>query len=88
MDFFPAVTLNTPINNTNSSTATNLLNCTPSDDVNLVNNSLILDGALNETNSSGINATLYTFEKVLSEGEHNWTCRPADNRSQFTEAGI
>ncbi len=45
----PEVTLNKPDNNTVFQTNTISMNCTVSDEVNLVNVSLILDGELNET---------------------------------------
>ncbi len=44
-----------------------------SDNSAVVNVSIFLDGVLNETNSSGINNTNYTFIKYMAEGSHNWT---------------
>ncbi|KKN21507.1 hypothetical protein LCGC14_0924720 [marine sediment metagenome] len=84
----PIVTLNKPDNNTIFLTNEISMNCTVSDDINLVNVSLILDGVVSETNSSGINNSLYNFDKVLSLGDHNWTCRGADNESKVTTADV
>ncbi len=80
------VTLNSPANNTNLTTNDVDLNCTVSDTINLVNVSLILDGVLNETNSSGLNNSLYNFNKIVSVEPHNWTCRGANNDSGVTTA--
>ena len=85
---FPIVTLNAPTNNTISTTNEIAFNCTASDDVNLTNVSLILDGVVNETNSSGINNTNYIFDKILAIGNYNWTCNATDNRSQTTSPPI
>ncbi|KKK57041.1 hypothetical protein LCGC14_3058480, partial [marine sediment metagenome] len=51
----PTVTLNKPDNNTVFEIVTINMNCTVSDNLNLVNVSLILDGVINETNTTGIN---------------------------------
>ena len=83
----PIITLNKPDNSTVFEIATINMNCTVSDDINLINVSLILDGVISETNSSGINNSLYNFEKVLSGGDHNWTCRAANNESEVVTAG-
>ena len=84
----PEVTLEKPDNNTRFTTTNINMNCTVSDEVNLINNSLILDGIVNETNSSGINNSLYNFEKTVSIDEHNWTCRGANNISGVTTADV
>ena len=83
----PIVTLNSPTNNTNFTDANSIpFNCTASDNTNLINVSFMLDGVVNETNSSGLNDTFYTFDKILSAGPHNWTCRAVDERSVVTTA--
>ncbi len=84
--FGPVVVLNKPDNNTNFTTNSISMNCTASDSVNLVNVSLLLDGVVNETNSSGINNSLYNFDKIVSIDEHNWTCRAANNKTGVTTA--
>ncbi len=81
----PIITLNDPANNTIFQTNEISLNCTGSDDINLVNVSLILDGVVNETNTPA-NNTLTNFDKIVSVEDHNWTCRAADNNSQVTTA--
>ncbi len=49
----PTVTLNSPIDYYNSTSPSVTFNCSASDDINLVNVSLLIDGVVNETNSSG-----------------------------------
>ncbi len=83
----PDVTLNNPSNNTNSVTNNIYFNCTASDDVNLLNVSFMLDGAVNETDTAGTNKK-YTFNKILADGSYDWSCRAANNNSQFTTPGI
>ncbi|KKN14980.1 hypothetical protein LCGC14_0990600 [marine sediment metagenome] len=84
-DAAPTITLDDPPNNTVFTTNEISFNCTGSDDQNLVNVSLILDGEVNETNTPA-NNTLTNFDKIVSIEEHNWTCRAADNNSQVTTA--
>lgn len=85
-DHSPIVTLNSPIDNYNSTSQTIVFNGTVSDDINLVNVSLYIDGVLNETNSSGINNSNYIFTKIIVDGSHNWTYSATDNASQTTTA--
>lgn len=82
----PNVTLDSPINNTNQTTNSVEFNCTVWSVSAVVNVSLMLDGVVNETNSTGINNSVYTFTKILSEGNTFWTCRGADDNSKFTTA--
>lgn len=83
----PVVNLDSPINAFNSSSKTIIFNGTASDDKKLINVSLILDGIINETNSSGLNNSLYTFViSNLAEGNHNWTIEAVDNESQSITA--
>ena len=84
--FPPIVTLNSPIDTYNTTNPEITFNATVSDDQNLTNVTLIIDGIDNETNSSGINNTDYLFTKTLSEGGHNWTIRAFDNDSLSTTA--
>ena len=81
----PTVTLNDPPNNTNFTTNEVSINCTASDDINLVNVSGLIDGVVIGTNTPA-NNTLTNFIDTLSVGVHNWTCRAADNESQVTTA--
>ncbi len=72
----PNVTLNTPLNNTNSSTSTITFNATVRDPTSaILNVSFILDGVVNETNVTGVNGSAYLFTKTLSPGNHNWSVR-------------
>ena len=77
----PIVTLETPTNDTNSTTNEITFNCTALDYINLVNVSLMLDGVVNETNSSGLNNSVYSFTKILAEGDTYWTCEGCNNVS-------
>jgi len=55
------------------------------DDINLTSVSVYLDGVLNQTNSSGLNNSLYNFLlENLAEGWHNWSITATDNNSQST----
>ena len=44
------------------------------------NATLYIDGVLNETNTTGINGT-YIIQKILGEGEHNWSVLGFNNES-------
>ncbi len=82
----PDVTLNSPADNAKLTNQTVIFNCTASDNIQLVNVSLFIEGLINETNSSGINNSDYLFPRVLVDGNHNWTCQATDNESQITTA--
>lgn len=72
------ITLNDPINAFNTTAPLIAFNGTASDDTAVINVSLFLDGTLNETNSSGLNNTNYSFLKTFIEGNHNWTMEVCD----------
>ena len=83
----PNITLEKPDNGTVFLTDSISMNCTVFDLIgSVINVSLILDGVVSETNSSGINNSLYNFDKVLSLGDHNWTCRAFDDDSDSATA--
>jgi hypothetical protein len=82
-DNLPSITLNFPPGGVSVSTDYMYINCSATDDINLVNVSVYLDGILNQTNSSGLNNSVYIFNLTgLTIGEHNWTCEAYDNSSQ------
>jgi len=84
-DNSPTATLNTPVDTTNLTTSSVDFNCSAYDDVNLVNVSLMIDGVVDQTNTSGINNTNYIFTKTgLTNGNYNWSCQAYDNNSQST----
>ncbi len=85
-DSSPIVTLNSPIDTYNSTSKTITFNATLSDDINLMNGSLYLNGIINETNSSGFNGTYYIFDKTFNDGDYNWTIEAFDNNSKSTTA--
>ncbi len=73
-----AITLLVPINAFNTTNPSIIFNGTASDDTAVINVSLFLNGVLNETNSSGLNNTNYSFTKNLAEGNGNWTMQVCD----------
>ncbi len=77
-----AITLNSPVNNFNSSTPSIEFNCsvTTVGGVQINNLSLILDGVINETVTFGIpvNSSTQIFTKNISEGSHTWNCQTVD----------
>ncbi len=83
---FPEITLNTPVDTTNFTTDTiNFGGEVVSENVNLiVNVSLIIDDIYNETNTSGINNSNYTFTKTLADEDYTWTYEACNNVSQCT----
>jgi len=84
----PIVNLNSPVDFFNSSSFVMNLNCSAGDDINLTNISLYGNWSagwhLNETNSTGINDTSYTFTPELTtdgDGDYIWNCFACDNSS-------
>ncbi len=76
LNFFirgPTITLNSPVDNFNSTNQTIDFNGTVVSSVGIINVTLFIDGIVNETNSSGINNTDYLFTKIIADGNHNWT---------------
>lgn len=84
----PTVTLNAPANNTNSTNATIIFNATVSDDSFIQNVSLLIDGVINQTNTTNANNSPYYFATSLPDGTHNWTYQAFDNNSVSTTAAI
>ncbi len=66
------VTLNSPIDNFGTSSPTIEFNGSAVSELGVINVTLILDDVFNETNTSGINDTYYTFTKTFGEGIHTW----------------
>ncbi len=85
----PTTTLNSPINNLNTSDTTIIFNFTSTDETSsTLNCSLILDSVKNQTNTSVHNSTLTTFTITnLPNGEHNWSinCTDSAGNSNITE---
>jgi len=50
--------------------------------------SLLIDGVVNETNSSGLNNTAYIWTKSFTDEDYNWTCSAVDNDSATTTQGV
>ena len=77
------INLDNPANTTNFTTNDITFNATIFDNTNITNVSFILDNQYNETNTTaGVNNSVYTFNKIISEGDHWWTmeaCNFDDN---------
>lgn len=81
------VSLNAPVDQFNTSSTIVYLNGTASDDTAIINVSLYLDGALNQTNSSPYNNTLTPFTVNLADGSYNWSLKACDSLSCLFTAG-
>ena len=80
----PTVTLNSPIENYNSSIISMIFNCSAYDNFNLVNVTLYGNWTgnfiANSTNSSGLNNSDYIFTNTIAEGYgYEWNCYACDN---------
>lgn len=74
----PSITLNSPVDNLKSITASIIFNCTGADNIGLANVSLYINNILNATNTPA-NNTPTTFSKTLIDGTHTWNCQACDN---------
>ncbi len=79
----PAVTLNSPLDNTYSNNPIQIFNCSATDEINLANITLYGSWSggwhANETNDvTGISNST-TFTKTLSDGSYIWNCMVYDN---------
>ena len=83
LDAGPLIILNSPADNLETTNNSIFFNGTviSRNFKTIVNVSLIIDGVVNETNSSGINNSEYIFTKTLSFDTHNWTYESCDNSS-------
>lgn len=79
----PQVTLNSPAANLNTTSNSITFNVTVTDDIQVENVTFYINGAVNETNSSGYNGT-YIFPRTLGDGSYNWSILAFDNESQST----
>ncbi len=84
----PSVTLISPANNFETTDGNITFLCFVQAPVNISNVSFILDGVINQTNTTGTNATNYSFNKAIDFGDHNWTCSATNNISQTTNATL
>jgi hypothetical protein len=77
------VTLNSPVNYYNSSSTNVTFNCSSTDDLGVLNLTLVINGADNHTitnTTSGQNLSIY-HSLLFADGSYNWTCRAADDIS-------
>ena len=84
----PKFTPQLPVNNSNLTSTTLNFNVTVWDDINLLNVSLVLDGAISQSNTSGFNNSFYSFtENGLSVGTHNYSFIAWDNNTVSNQTG-
>ncbi len=79
------VILNSPEDNFNSSISTITFNTTVTDDIKVQNVSLLINGIIDQTNTSNFNGT-YIFLKSLESGLHNWSILAFDNDSNSVQS--
>jgi len=85
-DLPPTITLNSP-DSSNYTTPQSLnINFTASDDINLSDVKLYVNGILNATNASGINNSVYLFPLTLGDGNYTIYGTATDNESQQTNS--
>ena len=77
-NFTTTVTLNSPVTMANLTDGNVVFNCTGSDNLNLWNVSLIINGTYNNTNLTVVNNTPVINTVPLADGFYNWTCEACD----------
>lgn len=75
----PEITIYSPVNFYNSSSSQINFTASMVSGLTLTNITLIIDGIYNETNSSGINNTNYTFSKRIADGVHTFLFEGCDS---------
>lgn len=84
-DATPQVTLVTPINTSNLTSANQDFTVTVTDDQQVTNVSLKIDEVIVSTNTSNANGT-YVFSETITEGYHNWSILAYDNNSASNQS--
>jgi len=79
------VTLISPADNANLTSSNIDFVAIVTDEQQVDNVTLYIDGVANETNSSGFNGN-YTFSKVISDGSHNWSILAWSNQSLSSQS--
>lgn len=82
----PTLNLYSPENNLVTTTKAQTFIGDVTDDGEIINVSLYLDGVLNETNSTGVKDVNYSFSKILGEGSHTWYFKAYDNGSNPSDS--
>lgn len=82
----PSVILNSPENYHNYTSSTATFNATITDDYIVQNVSLLIDGVIDQTNTSNHNGTYIFTKSGLSTGLHNWSILAYDNASQSNQS--
>ena len=81
----PSITLNSPVDNFNSTIQSVTLNATVTDVVEVTNVTFFVDGIINITNSSGFNGT-YILTQDYSDGTHNWRVLAFNSINKSTQS--
>ena len=82
----PTITLNSPSSANYTSSQNITINLTASDDINLSDIKLYINTALNQTNATGLNNTVYLFDLELGDGDYDIYGKATDNASQETNS--
>ncbi len=82
----PIVSITNPVNNSNITSSSITFAGVASDNINLVNVSLYINGVINQTNSTPVNGSQTNFTLTLSDGTFDWFYGAFDNSSQGTNA--
>lgn len=83
----PVVNLSSPVNAYNSSSNYVNFNCSAVDNKKIQNVSLVINGAINYTETDGVDNVTELYRSVfLNNGLYNWTCLAYDNLSQIAWA--
>ena len=76
----PTINLNTPANNTISTSDTITFNCSADDNVEITNITFYLNGNVNYSETfTGTNDTSIQIDRTLSDANYNWTCVAYDD---------
>ncbi len=75
------INLINPVDNFKTVNPTVNFRCNATDNFQLVNLTLVLDGAENITNTTVGTSMILNQSLLLVEGNHNWTCKATDNES-------
>ena len=85
-DKAPNITLNSPSSVNETTTQNLIINFTASDDIDLTNVQLYVNGILNQSNASGINNSNYLFDLNLTDGNYTIKGIATDNNSVTTNS--
>lgn len=82
VDDFPTIYQNAPADALNTTTTTQSFNCSATDDINLTNMSLYINGKLNYTINFSSTSAVFVKSVNFSYGFYNWSCLSIDSSGQ------